>query len=42
LPHPVTGAPLIVRAPLPVHMKETWDFFGFDPDDSRDPFAEPS
>jgi 23S rRNA pseudouridine955/2504/2580 synthase len=42
LPHPVTGAPLIVRAPLPVHMKETWDFFGFDPDDSRNPFAEPS
>ena len=42
LPHPATGAALVVRAPLPGHMKETWDFFGFDPDDSGDPFAEPS
>ena len=42
LPHPATGAPLIVRAPLPGHMKETWDFFGFDPADSGDPFSEPA
>jgi 23S rRNA pseudouridine955/2504/2580 synthase len=42
LPHPATGAPLIVRAPLPAHMKGTWDFFGFDPNDAGDPFAEPS
>lgn len=40
LPHPATGAPLVVRAPLSGHMKETWDFFGFDPDDTGDPFAE--
>ncbi|MPY76796.1 MAG: RluA family pseudouridine synthase [Alphaproteobacteria bacterium] len=40
LPHPATGAPLVVRAPLSGHMKETWKFFGFDPDDAGDPFAE--
>lgn len=40
IPHPATGAPLIVRAPLPDHMKETWNFFGFDPDTVEDPFAE--
>ena len=40
LPHPVTGAPLIVRAPLPDHMRETWNFFGFDPENAEDPFAE--
>jgi 23S rRNA pseudouridine955/2504/2580 synthase len=40
LPHPVTGAPLVVRAPLPDHMRETWDFFGFDSDDTGDPFSE--
>ena len=40
LPHPATGAPLIVRAPLPDHMKKTWKFFGFDPEDVEDPFAE--
>jgi 23S rRNA pseudouridine955/2504/2580 synthase len=40
LPHPMTGAPLIVRAPLSDHMKETWKFFGFDAEDTEDPFAE--
>jgi 23S rRNA pseudouridine955/2504/2580 synthase len=40
LPHPVTGAPLIVRAPLPDHMKETWRFFGFDAENTDDPLAE--
>lgn len=40
LPHPVTGAPLIVRAPLPDHMRETWKFFGFDFENTEDPFAE--
>lgn len=40
IPHPVTGQPLVVRAALPDHMKGTWDFFGFDPDETGDPFAE--
>ena len=40
LPHPVTGAPLIVRAPLPDHMKKTWAFFRFDSENMEDPFAE--
>jgi 23S rRNA pseudouridine955/2504/2580 synthase len=40
IPHPATGKPLVVRAPLPDHMKETWDFFGFDGDDTGDPFSE--
>jgi 23S rRNA pseudouridine955/2504/2580 synthase len=40
LPHPSTGALLVVRAPLPDHMKETWNFFGFDSDDTGDPFSE--
>lgn len=40
IPHPTTGAPLVVRAPLPDHMRETWNFFGFDPDTEEDPFAE--
>lgn len=39
IPHPATGAPLVVRAALPDHMKETWNFFGFDPDAEEDPFA---
>lgn len=29
LPHPA-GGNLLVSAPLPSHMEETWDFFGFD------------
>jgi 23S rRNA pseudouridine955/2504/2580 synthase len=40
IPHPATGQPLIVRAPLPAHMRETWKFFGFDPDMRDDPFPE--
>ncbi len=40
IPHPTTGKPLIVRAPLPAHMRETWKFFGFDPDMTEDPFPE--
>jgi len=39
IPHPATGKRLIVRAPLPDHMRETWNFFGFDPDATEDPFA---
>ena len=38
LPHPAGGR-LVVTAPLPPHMKETWSFFGFDPGEERDPFA---
>jgi 23S rRNA pseudouridine955/2504/2580 synthase len=40
IPHPATGTTLVVRAALPDHMKETWNFFGFDPDTVEDPFAE--
>jgi 23S rRNA pseudouridine955/2504/2580 synthase len=39
LPHP-RGGTLEVTAPLPVHMRETWAFFGFDPAEETDPFAE--
>ena len=39
--HPVTGGVMTFSAPLPDHMAQTWDFFGFDqaaaPDD---PFEE--
>jgi 23S rRNA pseudouridine955/2504/2580 synthase len=38
LPHP-RGGRLVVSAPLPAHMKETWAFFGFDEADELDPFA---
>jgi 23S rRNA pseudouridine955/2504/2580 synthase len=38
LPHP-KGGTLVVVAPLPAHMKETWKFFGFDEAEERDPFA---
>jgi 23S rRNA pseudouridine955/2504/2580 synthase len=38
LPHPLGGT-LEVTAPLPPHMRRTWDFFGF-PDEIEDPFAE--
>jgi 23S rRNA pseudouridine955/2504/2580 synthase len=33
------GGPLIVTAPLPSHMRETWKFFGFAESDEADPFA---
>lgn len=39
LPHP-GGGWLRVTAPLPEHMRQTWAFFGFDPDLEGDPFAE--
>jgi 23S rRNA pseudouridine955/2504/2580 synthase len=39
LPHP-RGGRLVVTAPLPTHMQETWAFFGFDEGDEPDPFAE--
>ncbi len=38
IPHP-QGGTLIVMAPLPPHMKETWAFFGFEESQERDPFA---
>jgi 23S rRNA pseudouridine955/2504/2580 synthase len=38
LPHPL-GGKLQVTAPLPPHMRQTWDFFGFD-DDAKNPFAD--
>jgi 23S rRNA pseudouridine955/2504/2580 synthase len=39
LPHP-SGGTLVVTAPLPPHMRETWAFFGFDESEERDPFAD--
>jgi len=39
IPHP-QGGRLIVMAPLPPHMKETWQFFGFEESQERDPFAD--
>jgi hypothetical protein len=30
---------LVVMAPLPPHMKETWEFFGFEEGQETDPFA---
>jgi 23S rRNA pseudouridine955/2504/2580 synthase len=39
IPHP-QGGQLIVMAPLPPHMKETWEFFGFEESQERDPFAD--
>jgi 23S rRNA pseudouridine955/2504/2580 synthase len=38
MPHPL-GGKLAVTAPLPPHMRRTWEFFGF-PGDVEDPFAE--
>jgi 23S rRNA pseudouridine955/2504/2580 synthase len=39
LPRP-GGGRLVVTAPLPLHMRETWAFFGFNESDEADPFAE--
>src|SRR6202011_2118088 len=36
IPHPL-GSSLQVTAPLPRHMRQSWEFFGF-PDDIADPF----
>ncbi|HZB90629.1 MAG TPA: RluA family pseudouridine synthase [Stellaceae bacterium] len=38
LPHPAGGR-LVVAAPLPPHLKETFRFFGFDEAEEADPFA---
>jgi 23S rRNA pseudouridine955/2504/2580 synthase len=32
------GGRLQVTAPLPAHMRKSWDLLGFDADDKRDPF----
>lgn len=41
LPHPVTGKLLKIVAPMPDHMKRTWDTFGWDERDfADDPFEE--
>jgi len=41
LPHPVTGKPLLVTAPLPEHMARTWALFGWRPEEAPDdPFEE--
>lgn len=37
IPHP-SGGMLRIAAPLPPHMRQSWDFFGF-PGDAKDPFA---
>ena len=39
LPRP-NGKLLTVTAPLPPHMRENWNFFGFDENDEHDPFAD--
>src|SRR5262249_10845821 len=38
IPHP-RGGSLQITAPLPRHMRLTWEFFGF-PEDVEDPFAD--
>ena len=38
IPHPLGGT-LRVTAPLPRHMRQSWEFFGF-ADDVEDPFAD--
>ena len=38
IPHPLGGT-LRVTAPLPRHMRQSWEFFGF-PDDVEDPFTD--
>lgn len=40
LPHPVTGKRLDITAPLDPHMRKTWKFFNFNPEDKTDPFAD--
>ena len=32
IPHPITGEKIDVTAPLPPHMKATWELLGFDPE----------
>lgn len=38
MPHP-EGGMLDVQAPLPEHMRRTWELLGFDADEQYDPFA---
>jgi 23S rRNA pseudouridine955/2504/2580 synthase len=38
IPHPLGGT-LKITAPLPNHLRQSWEFFGF-PDDVEDPFAD--
>jgi 23S rRNA pseudouridine955/2504/2580 synthase len=38
IPHPLDRT-LQVTAPLPLHMRQIWEFFGF-PADIKDPFAD--
>lgn len=39
--HPVTRALLTLTAPLPQHMRQTWDFLGWDPREAPlDPFED--
>jgi 23S rRNA pseudouridine955/2504/2580 synthase len=38
IPHPLGGR-VEVTAPLPPHMRRSWEFFGF-PNDVKDPFAQ--
>jgi 23S rRNA pseudouridine955/2504/2580 synthase len=38
VPHP-RGGRVDVTAPLPQHMRATWDYFGFGPDTEGNPFA---
>jgi 23S rRNA pseudouridine955/2504/2580 synthase len=40
LPHPSGKGMIDVTAPLPVHMRETWKYFGFDAKNDGDPFRE--
>lgn len=41
LPHPVTGATLVITAPLPEHMKKTWETLGwYERDVPADPFED--
>ncbi|HWK44034.1 MAG TPA: RluA family pseudouridine synthase [Stellaceae bacterium] len=39
VPRPGGGRPVVVTAPLPPHMADTWRFFGFDTETDEDPFA---
>jgi 23S rRNA pseudouridine955/2504/2580 synthase len=40
LPHPSGRGRIDVTAPLPPHMRATWEYFGFDARQDGDPFAE--
>jgi 23S rRNA pseudouridine955/2504/2580 synthase len=35
-----SGKRISVNAPLPPHMRATWDFFGFEEASERDPFID--